>query len=351
MTIDILEKMPQTASAATGEVILDVLNLRTSFRGRGGVARAVDGVSFALRKGETLGIVGESGCGKSVTSLSIMRLLPQPPAEIEADALMFAGTDLATASESDMRRLRGNRLSMIFQDPMTSLNPVLKIGRQLTEGLIVHSGLSSRGANERALKMLALVRVPEPSRIMRSYPHELSGGMRQRIMIAMALSTNPEVLIADEPTTALDVTIQAQILSLMAGLRERFDTGIIMITHDLGVVAETCDRVLVMYGGRVVEEATVDALFARPAHPYTVGLMRAVPRLDHAARKGEPYPLAEIPGVVPPLTEAMPGCRFAPRCAFATLHCHAHKPELQPVGDRHRVACFETERVMGAVNA
>lgn len=335
----------------SSETILDVRNLRTRFKSTGKTAYAVDGVSFTLKTGETLGIVGESGCGKSVTSLSIMRLLPQPPAEIEADALLFGGTELLNLSENEMRELRGNRLVMIFQDPMTSLNPVLRIGLQLTEGLVLHDGMTRREAERKATDMLSLVRIPDAGRIMRAYPHELSGGMRQRIMIAMAMLTNPEVLIADEPTTALDVTIQDQILILMRELRETFNTAIIFITHDLGVVAETCDRVLVMYSGRVVEEASVNQLFEGAAHPYTAGLMRAVPRLDHAAREGRPDPLSEIPGVVPSLTKRMPGCSFAPRCSFATERCCTNRPELETISDGHRVACFEAVHTLEASHA
>src|SRR5271156_1848314 len=291
------------AQPARAEPILEVADLRTWFFTRDGVVRAVDGVSFHVIPGETLAIVGESGCGKSVTALSVLRLIPSPPGRIVSGMIRFAGRDLLSLGEAEMRDVRGNEISMIFQEPMTSLNPVLTIGHQIAETLTLHQGLSRRAALDRAIEMLTLVRIPEAERRIRQYPHQLSGGMRQRVMIAMALSCNPKVLIADEPTTALDVTIQAQILNLMHELKQKLGTAVILITHDLGVVAETAQRVVVMYAGRKVEEAPVEVLFEEPLHPYTRGLMRAIPRLDVEADAAGTRPrLQEIPGLVPNLT-------------------------------------------------
>jgi len=326
--------------------ILRVDDLRTWFHTRDGTVRAVDGVSFHVGAGETLGIVGESGCGKSVTAMSILRLLPMPPARVVGGRIDFEGRDLLALSGAEMRAIRGNLISMIFQEPMTSLNPVLTVGRQIAESFELHRGLDRREAAEKAVAMLDLVRIPDPRRRAGEYPHQMSGGMRQRVMIAMALSCNPRLLIADEPTTALDVTIQAQILELMGELKRQIGSAIVLITHDLGVVAEMAERVIVMYAGRKVEEAPVAALFARPLHPYTRGLMGAIPRLDRAADDiGHGTRLQEIRGTVPSLREAIPGCAFAPRCGFATARCSMERPELEQRLPGHWVACFEVARV------
>ncbi|HMJ97908.1 MAG TPA: ABC transporter ATP-binding protein, partial [Reyranella sp.] len=294
--------------------ILQVHDLHTQFNTLDGVVRAVDGVSFELARGETLGIVGESGCGKSVTALSILRLIPTETGRIASGSIRFEGEELTALSEEAMKRLRGHRISMIFQEPMTSLNPVLTVGTQIAENVVRHLGVSWRAARDRACEMLDLVRIADAKRRLGEYPHQLSGGMRQRVMIAMALSCDPQVLIADEPTTALDVTIQAQILDLMLELKEKTGTAIVLITHDLGVVAETTQRVVVMYAGRKVEEAPVEVLFEEPLHPYTRGLMRAIPRLDIEADAAGTRPrLQEIPGLVPILTRPIVGCAFAPR--------------------------------------
>src|SRR5271169_5930080 len=306
------------APSARAEPILEVADLRTWFFTRDGVVRAVDGVSFYVIPGETLAIVGESGCGKSVTALSVLRLIPSPPGRIVSGAIRFAGRDLLGLSGAAMREVRGNEISMIFQEPMTSLNPVLTIGHQIAETLTLHQGLDRRRALARAVDMLRLVHIPEAERRISEYPHQLSGGMRQRVMIAMALACNPKLLIADEPTTALDVTIQAQILDLMRELKQKIDAAIVLITHDLGVVAEMAQRVVVMYAGHMAEEATVDALFRRPLHPYTKGLMKSVPRLGASLDGAHPLRLAEIPGTVPSLKGAISGCAFSARCAFAT---------------------------------
>ena len=332
--------------AAPGQPILAIDDLRTYFHTRDGIVRAVDGVSFELQKGETLSIVGESGCGKSVTAMSILRLLPEPPAKIETGSIAFEGRNLLEFSDQQMRAVRGNEISMIFQEPMTSLNPVLTVGRQISESLILHQGLSKKAALENSVEMLDLVRIPDPGTRIDEYPHQMSGGMRQRVMIAMALSCNPKVLIANEPTTALDVTIQAQILALMGELKDRLDTAIILITHDLGVVSEVAERVVVMYAGRKVEEASVEELFANPLHPYTIGLMGSIPKLNEAALAGTKRPrLQEIPGTVPSLMDNLAGCAFAPRCPYATDHCHAESPVLEEKTPRHFAACWESESV------
>ncbi|GJE39703.1 ABC transporter ATP-binding protein [Methylobacterium persicinum] len=317
--------------------LLSIENLQVHFRTPEGVNRAVDGVSFSIGAGETLAIVGESGCGKSVTSMSILRLLPEPPAAI-AGAIRFQGTNLLDLSDKQMRKIRGNDISVIFQEPMTSLNPVLTVGRQIGETLRLHQGLSRSQAEERAVEMLTLVGIPEPRRRVREYPHQLSGGMRQRVMIAIALACSPNLLIADEPTTALDVTIQAQILDLMRDLKRRVGAAIMLITHDLGVVAEVADRVVVMYAGRKVEEAAVADLFRNPRHPYTKGLMGAVPRLGAAAH-GEMTRLAEIPGMVPSLKTRIDGCVFAGRCPQVTELCRTQAPALERKGPAHLAAC------------
>jgi peptide/nickel transport system ATP-binding protein len=327
---------------AAGKPLLEVEGLKTWFYTRDGVVRAVDGVSFDVQPGETVAMVGESGCGKSVTSLSILRLIASPPGRTIAGRITFEGRDLLALPEEEMRKVRGNEISMIFQEPMTSLNPVLTIGRQIAETLTVHRGLSRGDAMARAVEMLKLVNIPEPESRTDQYPHQLSGGMRQRVMIAMALACGPKLLIADEPTTALDVTIQAQILDLMRELKARTGAAILLITHDLGVVAEMAQRVFVMYAGRKVEEAPVAELFARPRHPYTRGLLASIPRLGAAAARKR---LAEIPGVVPSLREAIPGCVFAPRCAYATERCRREYPPLERKADGHFVACWEADRI------
>ncbi len=326
--------------------ILEVRDLHTQFSTLDGVVRAVDGVSFEVARGETLGIVGESGCGKSVTAMSILRLIPPETGRIASGSIRFEGEELTTLSEEQMKRLRGHRISMIFQEPMTSLNPVLTVGTQIAENVVRHLGVSWKAARERAFEMLDLVRIADARRRLDEYPHQLSGGMRQRVMIAMALSCDPQVLIADEPTTALDVTIQAQILDLMIELKEKTGTAIVLITHDLGVVAETTERVVVMYAGRKVEQATVDALFEEPLHPYTRGLMRAIPRLDVEADAAGTRPrLQEIPGLVPILTQPIVGCAFAPRCGFATERCRRERPPFVDAGAGHLVACWEIDSV------
>jgi peptide/nickel transport system ATP-binding protein len=350
--------MPQTlaaytplapkASAATVEPILDIAELRTWFFTRDGVVRAVDGVSFHVIPGETLAIVGESGCGKSVTALSILRLIPSPPGRIVSGAIHFAGRDLLGLSEAEMRQVRGNEISMIFQEPMTSLNPVLTIGRQIAETLTLHQGLGHRAALAKAADMLRLVHIPEADRRIGEYPHQLSGGMRQRVMIAMALACNPKLLIADEPTTALDVTIQAQILDLMRELKQKIDAAIVLITHDLGVVAEMAQRVVVMYAGRKAEEAPVATLFRRPLHPYTKGLLNSVPRLGASLDHERAPRLAEIAGTVPSLREPIPGCPFEARCVFATDICRREMPAFDEKEPGHFAACFHSDRVAAA---
>ncbi|MGQ0751453.1 MAG: ABC transporter ATP-binding protein [Betaproteobacteria bacterium] len=333
--------------SAVATPLLEVENLRTHFYTRDGIVRAVDGVSFSVDARETLAVVGESGCGKSVTSLSILRLIASPPGRIVEGSIRFEGRELLTLSDSEMRAVRGNRISMVFQEPMTSLNPVLTIGRQIGEMLTLHRGLTQREAQARAVEMLRLVNMPEPERRIGQYPHQLSGGMRQRVMIAMALACNPRLLIADEPTTALDVTIQAQILDLMHKLKEKTGAAIVLITHDLGVVAEMAQRVVVMYAGRKVEEASVEALFEQPRHPYTRGLLNSIPRLG-AAHVNARKRLAEIPGVVPSLRESIAGCIFAPRCAHATERCRREYPPLETKAAGHSVACWESDRIYGS---
>ncbi|GGE46938.1 ABC transporter ATP-binding protein [Primorskyibacter flagellatus] len=322
--------------------LLSVRNLQTRFRTDGGEVHAVDGVSFDIRPGQTVALVGESGCGKSVTSLSIMRLLPARAARIAGGEILLNGENLATATEQRMRRVRGNDISMIFQEPMTSLNPVLTIGRQIAETLELHEGLTRREAGEKAIHLLASVQIPEPKRRAAEYPHELSGGMRQRVMIAIAIACSPKLLIADEPTTALDVTIQAQILDLLADLKERTNMAMLFITHDLGVVAEIADHVVVMYAGRKIEEAPVADLYARPRHPYTAGLFGALPVLGSSAG-GQTDRLNEIPGSVPSLRSPASHCTFAPRCPRSTDLCRAEVPPLAGQGAGHLAACFHPE--------
>ncbi|MDE1934964.1 ABC transporter ATP-binding protein [Bradyrhizobium sp.] len=326
--------------------LLEVENLQTHFRTPDGINRAVDGVSFHVNEGETLAIVGESGCGKSVTSMSLMRLIPEPPGKI-AGSIRFRGKDLLKLSDREMRDIRGNEISMIFQEPMTSLNPVLTVGRQIGETLRLHEGLGKEAAEKRAVELLALVGIPEPARRVREYPHQLSGGMRQRVMIAISLACNPKLLIADEPTTALDVTIQAQILQLMLDLKRRVGAAVILITHDLGVVAEVAERVMVMYAGRKVEEASVADLFRTPRHPYTQGLLGAVPRLG-SSLSGDAGRLAEIPGQVPSLKQRIMGCAFAGRCALATDLCRQVAPGLEEKSSHHYAACHFAKKEAAA---
>jgi peptide/nickel transport system ATP-binding protein len=346
---DIAEEAGTVAAGAANEPALEVEGLQTYFFTRAGIVKAVDDVTFTLQRGETLAIVGESGCGKSMTALSIMRLIPDPPGRIVGGSIRLGGRDLVKLPESEMRNVRGNDISMIFQEPMTSLNPVLTIGHQVAETISLHQDISKAEAWAKAVDMLRLVRIPEPEQRAKEYPHQLSGGMRQRAMIAMALACNPHVLIADEPTTALDVTIQAQILELILDLQKRLGTAIVLITHDLGVVAETAQRVIVMYAGRKVEEAAVETLFDEPLHPYTHGLMGSIPRL--ALVSGEPTKaverLQEIPGIVPMLTNLPPGCVFAPRCGYADERCRAEYPPYEQKRPGHWAACWHSERLFG----
>jgi peptide/nickel transport system ATP-binding protein len=321
------------------ERLLEVKGLKTHFFTDEGVVRAVDGIDFHIDKGETLGIVGESGCGKSVTALSIMRLIPQPPGRIVEGEIRYNGRNLLDLTPAQIRKIRGKEISMIFQEPMTSLNPVFTVGEQIAEAIRLHEGLGRRDAMDKTVEMLRLVHIPNAERRVKEYPHQLSGGMRQRIMIAMALSCNPNLLIADEPTTALDVTIQAQILELLNELKAKLNMAVMLITHDMGVIAETAQRVVVMYAAKVVEEAAVGELFKEPLHPYTQGLLRSIPRIDLAATQR--VRLQTIPGVVPTLRgEEKPGCRFAPRCSFAKPMHFENTPPLKEVRPGHKVACF-----------
>jgi peptide/nickel transport system ATP-binding protein len=334
-----------TSTAPRDAAVLSVHDLRTVFFTGRGLIKAVDGVSFAVKPHESLAIVGESGCGKSMTALSIMRLVPDPPGRIVGGRVLLDDRDLLQLDEREMRDVRGNDISMIFQEPMTSLNPVMTIGRQISETVLLHEDVSKSAAAEKAVDMLRLVKIPEPAQRAREYPHQLSGGMRQRAMIAMALACNPKVLIADEPTTALDVTIQAQILDLILAMQQRLGTSIVLITHDLGVVAETAQRVIVMYAGRKVEEAAVAALFDEPLHPYTLGLMGSVPRRLLAGGSERAPRLREIPGAVPSLIDLPAGCTFAPRCAFATDVCRAQFPPYEEKRPGHFAACWHSDRV------
>jgi peptide/nickel transport system ATP-binding protein len=321
------------------ERLLDVKGLKTYFFTDEGVVRAVDGIDLHIDKGETLGVVGESGCGKSVTALSIMRLIPQPPGRIVEGEIRYGAVNLVDLPASKMRKIRGKEISMIFQEPMTSLNPVFTVGEQIAEALRLHEGLGRREAMERTVQMLKLVHIPNGERRVKEYPHQLSGGMRQRIMIAMALSCNPKLLIADEPTTALDVTIQAQILELLNELKSKLKMAVMLITHDMGVIAETAQRVVVMYAAKVAEEAPVGELFKEPLHPYTQGLLRSIPRIDLAAI--ERRRLETIPGTVPTLKgDIAPGCRFAPRCPFVKGVCTDKDPVIKEVKPGHKVACW-----------
>ena len=318
-------------------IVLEVKGLKTYFHSDNGILPAVDGVSFQLKAGETLGIVGESGSGKSVTSLSIMGLIPKPPGEVKGK-IIYKGQDLNQFSEKKLRDIRGNEIAMIFQEPMTSLNPVFTIGNQMIEAIRLHTSLTKKEAHQQGIKMLKLVGIPRAEEIMDEYPHQLSGGMRQRVMIAMSMSLNPSILIADEPTTALDVTIQAQILDLMRNLKNDYNTSILLITHDLGVVAEMCQRVVVMYGGKVVEEGEVRTIFKEPKHPYTIGLIKSTPQIKEKVDR-----LYSIPGNVPSLNNMPKGCTFAPRCEFASERCRTQAPPLFSITGEHKSRCWLNE--------
>lgn len=322
-------------SMTTGRHLLDVEGLRTVFSVPRGDVVAVNGISFHVDAGETVGVVGESGCGKSVTALSLMRLVPDPPGKIVSGSVTFKGQDVLTMDSRHIRDLRGKEMAMIFQDPLTSLNPMLRIERQMVEGIRLHMGVGKREARKRAVEMLRKVGIPAAEKRIRDYPHQFSGGMRQRVVIAMALSCDPSLILADEPTTALDVTIQAQILDLMRSLTHEFNTAVLLITHDLGVVAGICERILVMYAGSIVEEAPRRDIFYGPRHPYTIGLLKSVPRLDQPRSDRLP----QIKGVPPDLGRIPSGCPFHPRCPFATDLCRRETPQLRPIGSRHTVAC------------
>ncbi|MGV8981349.1 ABC transporter ATP-binding protein [Clostridium sp.] len=319
------------------EKILEVNNLRVSFHTYAGEVQAVRGISFYLKRGETLAVVGESGCGKTVTSKSLMRLIPEPPGEIkEGSQILFDGRDVSLMSEKELRELRGSDISMIFQDPMTSLNPTMTIGKQIAESLIIHRGMSKTEAMSEAIKMLNLVNIPDADKRAHQYPHEFSGGMRQRAMIAIALACNPKILIADEPTTALDVTIQAQIMDLIADLQEKLGTAVILVTHDLGIVADVADRIQVMYAGQIIEHGTVDEIFKNPQHPYTWALLQSVPRLD-TKNKGKLYSLQGTP---PDLLKPPVGCSFAARCEYCMQICREEMPETTTLSENHEVCCW-----------
>ena len=337
-----LVKSPSRSGVPHGVVadvpLLQIKGLKTHFKTDDGWLHAVDGVDLTIDRGETVCVVGESGCGKTVTAMTVLKLLPMPPGKIVAGEVLWQGRDLVSASNDEMRRVRAKEIAIIFQEPMTSLNPVYSVGEQIAESLRLHDGLSRKAALERAVEMLALVRIPTPQRRVNDYPHQFSGGMRQRVMIAIALACNPQLLIADEPTTALDVTIQAQILDLLAELKERLGMAIMLITHAMGVVAEVAQRVVVMYAGMVVEEASVEALFAHPRHPYTQGLIRSIPRIDTAAL--QKVRLEQIPGTVPKLIEPAEGCRFAARCKYAVPECVAATPALREPTPGHKVRCI-----------
>jgi peptide/nickel transport system ATP-binding protein len=317
--------------------LLDIRGLKTHFMTDDGMVQAVDGVDLTIHRGETVGVVGESGCGKTVTAMSVLKLIPMPPGKIVAGKILYQGRDLIPLAPRDMNRIRAKDIAMVFQEPMTSLNPVYSVGDQIAEVLREHEGLSRGAALDKTIEMLRLVQIPNPDKRVHDFPHQFSGGMRQRVMIAMALSCSPKLLIADEPTTALDVTIQAQILELLQDMKERFGMAIMLITHAMGVVAETAQRVVVMYAGKVIEEAPVDELFANPRHPYTQGLIRSIPRIDLAARAKSR--LEAIPGVVPSLLNPPQGCRFAARCRYAMPACREAQPPLRDVGGGHKVAC------------
>ncbi len=322
------------------EKLIDVKNLATYFHTEEGTVKAVDGVSFEIYPGETLGVVGESGCGKSVTSLSIMRLIESPPGKIETGEIIFDNKDLTKSTQKEMRKIRGNDISMIFQEPMTSLNPVYTVGDQIMEAILIHKDVNKKQARQESIDMLTKVGIPLPEQRVDEYPHQLSGGMRQRVMIAMALSCDPQLLIADEPTTALDVTIQAQILELMNGLKDQFGMAIMMITHDLGVIAEVSDRVAVMYAGKIVEYTDVETLYANPKHPYTWGLMHSIPHIEKDVDR-----LQAIPGSVPNPLDFPQGCKYNTRCPFATDKCREVEPEIEEIEESHQVACWHVDKL------
>ena len=326
------------ARVMASEPLLEIRDLKTHFRSDEGMVHAVDGVDLSIARGETLCVVGESGSGKTVTALSVLKLIPMPPGRIVGGKILWQGKDLALLNAAEMNRVRAKEIAIVFQEPMTSLNPVYTVGDQLTEVIQLHQGLSRRAALQRAVEMLSLVNIPSPQRRVHDYPHHFSGGMRQRVMIAMALSCNPKLLIADEPTTALDVTIQAQILDLLQEMKSRLGMSIMLITHAMGVVAEVAQRVVVMYAGKVVEEAPVDRLFGNPAHPYTQGLIRSIPRIDLAAERKQR--LETIAGTVPKLINPPVGCRFAPRCRLAIDECSRAQPPLREIEPGHKVACI-----------
>jgi peptide/nickel transport system ATP-binding protein len=321
----------------TGERLLEIRGLKTHFATDDGVVHAVDGVDLTIDRGETLGVVGESGCGKSITALSVLKLIPMPPGRIVDGRILWRGRDLVTLRPADMQKIRSKEIAIVFQEPMTSLNPVYTVGDQIAEVIRLHEKLPRRAAWDKAVEMLRLVHIPNPERRVKDYPHQFSGGMRQRVMIAMAISCNPALLIADEPTTALDVTIQAQILDLIAEMKSRLGMAVMLITHAMGVVAETAQRVVVMYAGKVVEEAPVGELFSQPRHPYTQGLIRSIPRIDTAA--AHKSRLEAIAGVVPSPLDPTPSCRFAPRCPFAQAACVEAAPPLREIAAGHKVAC------------
>ncbi len=326
-------------------MLLEVRDLKTYFFTADGIVRAVDGISYGVNEGKTVALVGESGCGKTVSALSIMRLVPAPAGRIVGGQILFKGRDLLTLDEEAMRRIRGREIAMVFQEPMTSLNPVLTIGRQLTEPLEIHLGMTPEQARQRAVELLAMVGIPDPEPRLLQYPHQFSGGMRQRMMIAMALSCGPSLILADEPTTALDVTIQAQILELMKDLSRRLGVAMVLITHNLGVVARYADRVNVMYAGKMIEQGSAREVYANPRHPYTLGLLRSVPRLDEPRMAK----LNPIDGQPPDLTRLPPGCAFAPRCRYAIARCQVEVPPLMTVADDHRSACWVAETLGSAV--
>jgi oligopeptide/dipeptide ABC transporter ATP-binding protein len=331
--------LPLEPTRETDNGLLRIKGLQTAFFTHKATIRAVDGISLQIREGQTLGLVGESGCGKTVTALSVMRLVPSPPGKIVAGKIIYKDGDLLQLSQGEMRRIRGNQISMIFQEPMSSLNPLFTIGAQIGEAIETHQKSSKRQSREKTIELLNLVGMASPEQRFREYPHQLSGGMRQRAMIAMAISCEPELLIADEPTTALDVTIQAQILELLESLRQRLKMSILLITHDLGIIAEMADMVAVMYGGKIVEWTDVDTIFTNPQHPYTLGLLHCLPQMG-TGEKGKKRRLVTIPGIVPSLTDLPPGCRFADRCSQVMEHCQQEEPPLKDIGESHWVSCW-----------